>query len=75
MARTGQTDPRAQGSDDPAGMVPVGWPSGGHAISKGDKQRSNKEAKKPKKVVPKPSAVPQAVAERNQLNIARKKVK
>ena len=43
-------------------------------MSKGDKQRSNKEAKKPKKVVPKPSAVPQGVAERGQITIARKKV-
>ena len=44
-------------------------------MTKGDKQRSTKEAKKPKKVVPKPSAVPQGVADRNQVTIARKKLK
>lgn len=44
-------------------------------MSKGDKQRSNKEAKKPKKVVPKPSAVPSAVAARNEFAITRKKAK
>lgn len=44
-------------------------------MSKGDKQRSNKEAKKPKKVVPKPSAVPEGVASRNPVSIAGKKVK
>jgi len=44
-------------------------------MAKGNKRSGNKEAKKPKKVEPKPSAVPSGLADRGRITVAGKKVK